>query len=214
MMDMMNSTGMVSSFVFLWGLHVLSVIAFFVGVLFLILWAAKALAPSQMKTWGIGLVIAGTVVCLFTIAVRGGPWIGGGFGHTSGMMMQRGMMENMMDEMEEHDEREASDDHDGMMDMMQMMMGRNSMMKGDHDAMGMSMDDMSEMLEGKTGDAFDQAFIEGMIPHHQGAIDMAEMALESAKHEEIKAMARAIISAQQQEIEQMEQWLKAWGYTK
>src|SRR3989344_5165072 len=158
MMDMMNSTGMVSSFVFLWGLHVLSVIAFFVGVLFLILWAAKALAPSQMKTWGIGLVVAGTVVCLFTIAARGGPWIGGGFGHTSGMMIQRGMMENMMDEMEEHDEREASD--------------------------------------------------------HQGAIDMAEMALESAKHEEIKAMARAIISAQQQEIEQMEQWLKAWGYTK
>ncbi|HLD71874.1 MAG TPA: DUF305 domain-containing protein [Candidatus Peribacteraceae bacterium] len=219
MMDMMSSTGM-AGFTVLWTVHILSVVLSFVGVLFLIVWAIKTFPPMKLKTWGIGLAVIGAVVCLFTIAVRGGPWIGGGFGHKSGMMMQRGAMEDMMDEMEEHDEREASDDHGGMMDMMQMMMGstgspqmgRDSMMKGDHDAMEMSMDDMSMALEGKTGDEFDQAFIEGMIPHHQGAIEMAVMALESAKHEEIKAMARAIISAQQQEIDQMEQWLKAWGY--
>lgn len=81
------------------------------------------------------------------------------------------------------------------------------------DAMSMSMDDMSAMLEGKTGDAFDKAFIEGMIPHHQGAIDMAKAAQQSAKHEEIKRMADAIISAQQREIDQMNQWMKDWGYT-
>lgn len=36
-----------------------------------------------------------------------------------------------------------------------------------HDPMSMSMRDMGGMLEGKTGDALDRAFLEGMIPHHQ-----------------------------------------------
>jgi len=81
-----------------------------------------------------------------------------------------------------------------------------------HDMKGMSMDDMASMLEGKTGDAFDKAFIEGMIPHHQGAIDKARAALQSAKHDEIKRMARDIISAQQSEIDMMKQWQKDWGY--
>lgn len=70
------------------------------------------------------------------------------------------------------------------------------------------------MLEGKTGDAFDAAFIEAMIPHHQGAIDMANAALKNAKHKEIQQMAKAIISAQQKEIDTMKQWQKNWGYTK
>lgn len=94
----------------------------------------------------------------------------------------------------------------GMMDM------DEDDMKMD-DAMGMSMNDMSAMLEGKTGDDFDAAFIEGMIPHHQGAIDMARAALTSAKHAQIKNMANAIISAQQREIDMMKQWQKSWGYT-
>lgn len=47
----------------------------------------------------------------------------------------------------------------------------------------------------------------------QGAIEMARKALTSAKHEEIKQMARDIISAQQREIDQMNQWLRDWGYT-
>ena len=93
--------------------------------------------------------------------------------------------------------------------MMKMRMPMGShMMMGDN----MSMGDMSRMLEGKTGDSFDEAFIRMMIPHHEGAIDMAQAALEDAKHEEIKAMAREIISAQQREIDQMNGWLQAWGY--
>jgi hypothetical protein len=91
-------------------------------------------------------------------------------------------------------------------------MMKNSMMLDRGGMMGMSMDDMSKMLEGKTGDEFDQAFLEGMIPHHQGAIDMAEAALESAGHQEIKDMATAIIEAQQQEIDEMRAWQKAWGF--
>jgi uncharacterized protein (DUF305 family) len=75
-----------------------------------------------------------------------------------------------------------------------------------HGAMG----DMMSGLEGKTGDAFDQAFIEEMIVHHQGAVDMANAAQTSAKHPEIKAMADAIIKAQTAEIAQMKEWQKSW----
>lgn len=76
----------------------------------------------------------------------------------------------------------------------------------------MTMQDMVQMLEGKTGDEFDKAFIEGMIPHHQGAIDMARAAQKSAKHAEIKEMADDIIEAQQREIDMMKEWQREWGY--
>ena len=54
-----------------------------------------------------------------------------------------------------------------------------------------------------TGDA-DVDFMRGMIPHHQGAIDMAERIMQWAQHDEIRALAEAIISAQSAEIEAME----------
>lgn len=73
-----------------------------------------------------------------------------------------------------------------------------------------AMDDMMSGLDGKTGDAFDKAFLAEMIVHHQGAVDMAEAALKDAKHAEIKTMANAIISAQTAEIKQMQDWQKSW----
>lgn len=76
----------------------------------------------------------------------------------------------------------------------------------------MGMDDMSGMLRGKTGDDFDQAFIEQMIVHHQGAIDMANLAKQNAKHDEVKKMADDIISEQSKEIDMMQAWQKDWGY--
>ena len=82
---------------------------------------------------------------------------------------------------------------------------------GSHDMMSMSMTDMSKMLEGKTGDALDRAFLEGMIPHHQGAVDMAKY-LVNAKHPELQKMGQDIIKAQTTEIEQMKKWMKDWGY--
>lgn len=72
---------------------------------------------------------------------------------------------------------------------------------------------MTNMLKGKTGDEFDKAFIAMMIPHHQGAVDMAGKAKISAKHEEIKTMANEIISSQNKEIKMMRDWQKAWGYS-
>jgi len=77
----------------------------------------------------------------------------------------------------------------------------------------MTMSSMVGGLKGKTGDELDKAFLSGMIEHHQGAVDMANLVKDTAKHDEIKQMAGDIISTQTNEIEQMEQWQKEWGYS-
>jgi uncharacterized protein (DUF305 family) len=69
---------------------------------------------------------------------------------------------------------------------------------------------MCNGLNNKTGDVFDKAFLSEMIAHHQGAIDMANAALKNAKHQEIKDLANAIISAQTKEINQMKEWQVTW----
>ncbi|OYW85545.1 hypothetical protein B7Z17_02125, partial [Candidatus Saccharibacteria bacterium 32-49-10] len=63
-----------------------------------------------------------------------------------------------------------------------------------------------------TGEMYDRMFIANMITHHQGAVDMAKMALENAKHQELKDLAEAIILAQEKEITSMTAWQKKWGY--
>jgi uncharacterized protein (DUF305 family) len=57
---------------------------------------------------------------------------------------------------------------------------------------------------------FDRAFIDAMIPHHQSAIEMAQVALENSDIPKIKELAENIVSAQQKEIEQMKQWREEW----
>src|SRR3989344_3152269 len=69
----------------------------------------------------------------------------------------------------------------------------------------MSMSEMSEQLQDKSGDEFDKAFIEMMIAHHEGAINMANLIPARAKHEEIKKLGLDIINAQSKEIAQMRQ---------
>ena len=80
------------------------------------------------------------------------------------------------------------------------------------DDTSMSMSDMTAGLKGLTGDAFDKKFISEMIVHHQGAVDMANLVATQAKHQEVKDLAKGIISAQTTEISQMRQWQKDWGY--
>ena len=77
----------------------------------------------------------------------------------------------------------------------------------------MNKNQMTESLKDKQGDEFDKAFIAEMIVHHQGAVDMAQLAESNAKHEEIKKMSREIISAQEAEIEVMKRWQSEWGYS-
>ena len=61
-----------------------------------------------------------------------------------------------------------------------------------------------------TGNA-DVDFINGMIPHHQGAVEMAKIVLEHGKDPEVKKLAEGIIAAQEAEIKWMTEWLAKNG---
>ncbi|MHB1137990.1 MAG: DUF305 domain-containing protein [Microthrixaceae bacterium] len=82
----------------------------------------------------------------------------------------------------------------GDMDGMDGMDGTSGMMSGDE------MDTMSETM----GADLDRMFLEMMIRHHQGAIQMAEVELNDGSNAEVIALAQAIIDGQQAEIEQMQ----------
>lgn len=57
----------------------------------------------------------------------------------------------------------------------------------------------------------DVMFAQMMLVHHQGAIEMADMATSKASSQEVKDLAATIKAAQEPEIEQMTSWLGAWG---
>ncbi len=90
-----------------------------------------------------------------------------------------------------------------------MHMMADGKMMGNGGMQGM-MDSMNAGLVGKNGDDFDKAFLGEMIVHHQGAVQMAQLALTNAKHQEIKDLAGAIITAQNKEIADMLSWSKSW----
>ncbi len=73
-----------------------------------------------------------------------------------------------------------------------------------------AMDGMMGSLEGKTGDDLDLAFLDGMIIHHEGAVEMATVLLESTKRPELIKLGNDIITAQTQEIGTMKEWRKEW----
>lgn len=75
---------------------------------------------------------------------------------------------------------------------------------------GMGMDMGTMEVNSDSSKPFDQRFIEAMIPHHEGAIAMAKDAQQKAEHQEIRTLSGEIITAQEGEITQMQQWLKDW----
>ncbi len=188
-------------------LHAIGMLAFAIGLFLLLVWAVKSLTHKQLQTWGLWLSVCGFVLCVLSM-------LAGAFarhGMDDGMMMHKRLEWHMGDDRMMNCGAGKSTSGTTLNGMDHSAMGM-MMNGGDDDRMGMSMDDMTDTLAGKTGDAFDKAFLEAMIPHHQGAIDMAKLAERDAKHAEIRAMATAIISAQQREIDEMQQWQKAWGF--
>ncbi len=92
------------------------------------------------------------------------------------------------------------------------MMPDGTMMSnmGSSDDMSSMMMDMTARMEGKTGDELDKVFLEDMIIHHEGAVDMAKELQKGTKRPELQKMAKDIIDVQTKEISMMQQWLTDW----
>lgn len=173
-------------------IRILALLSVLVGGVLFLAYLIRHLNPARLKKWGLGLLVGGLAV-----SALGAAW-GGMFG-PSHMRNPSGRGAMMM--------RDGDETYGHM-----MMKPLEDGYEDDDDASSMTMNAMSDSLQGLSGDDFDKAFIQMMIPHHQGAIDMARQAEASAKHQEIKDLAKAIISGQSAEIGKMQQWMDSWGY--
>jgi uncharacterized protein (DUF305 family) len=79
-----------------------------------------------------------------------------------------------------------------------------------HGSMGMGSKGMAKQMLMENGKYSDKAFIDAMVPHHQGAIEMAKVADENSENPRVKDLAQNIASVQKREIEQMSRWREQW----
>lgn len=100
--------------------------------------------------------------------------------------------------------------HEGVGDMMGSSMHVEEEVSHADGAMQHSMEEMMRGLRGKEGAAFEEAFLEGMIVHHEGAIEMAEQLKLQTNRPELLKMANDIVVAQTREVTMMQGWLAAW----
>jgi uncharacterized protein (DUF305 family) len=64
------------------------------------------------------------------------------------------------------------------------------------------------MIVGVVAGDPDEAFVRGMVAHHQGAVDMAKVVLQYGKDPQVRKLAEEIMREQQREIGDMQEWLK------
>lgn len=99
-------------------------------------------------------------------------------------------------------------------DSMEGMDHSNMTMGAEDPGMQALMEPMNTMMTSMPAESagdIDADFIRMMIPHHQSAIDMARVELEQGDDEETRAMAQAIIDAQEAEITQLQGMLERMG---
>ncbi len=85
-------------------------------------------------------------------------------------------------------------------------------MKMNHGSMSMSdtMKGMMGSLEGKKGAELERAFLDEMIVHHEGAVDMARALKSGTNRPELVKLAEDITTAQTKEIQMMKEWRRQW----
>lgn len=95
-----------------------------------------------------------------------------------------------------------------------VIIGMSLSSNGNHDVMGMghsSMMDSDEQTGSSDLTGADIMFLQMMIPHHQQAVDISNLALAKSKDAELLALATSIRDSQADEIVHMKQWLKDAG---
>ena len=102
----------------------------------------------------------------------------------------------------------------------QMRSGREAWFPGKPSAINMDLPGMKKsmmtpeherMMESASGNAFDIHFVDMMVPHHEGAVEMSREFLTKGERPELKSLAEQIIKAQDDEIKQMQAWKSGWS---
>ncbi len=104
--------------------------------------------------------------------------------------------------------QEIKDAQNPEIDLMSSWEGVDASTHMGHTMMGMLSEEEIDELKAASGSTFDRLFLEGMIKHHEGAIDMASM-IDNSSNPEVAKLGKNIISTQRAEIELMKQLLKA-----
>ena len=139
-------------------------------------------------------VVALLVAVTLTLASCGGNSGGSNSGGQGGADDMQGM---------DHGGTTGMKESTGSTSGMEMEETTGGMQGMDHGSMGMGSGEMARQMVMEDGEYSDKAFIDAMVPHHQAAVDMAEVALKNAEHEEIKNLAEDVVGAQEAEIEQL-----------
>jgi hypothetical protein len=160
-----------------------------------------------MKT-RIAIGVAAALLALGSVAALAQMNHGMQDGAMPGMGMHQGMHQQMRDRMKQH---HAQMQHGPGMQHGPMH-GGGAKAKGDTGPASAAFEAANKkMHEGMditfTGNT-DIDFVRGMIPHHQGAVDMAKIVLAFGKDPQVRKLAEEIIKSQEGEIALMQDWLK------